>query len=132
MLFFLLWACGSTPKKNDDTYTYFDTSDQNEPEDTVDPEEEDPCRWQENQDAAPLSLVGDQACGGQVYTQSCAICHMEDGSGGNSGKRLLGRIELFDDAMLVDIIVRGQGTMPPIAISSQQTADVIVFLRGHF
>ena len=132
MLFFLLWACGSTLQKNDDTSIDFDTSEPSEPEETAVSEEEDPCGWQESQDSDPLSLVGDHVCGAQVYTQSCSICHMEDGSGGNSGKRLLGRIELFDDATLVDIIIRGQGTMPPIAISSQQTADVIVFLRGNF
>ena len=132
MLFFALLACGSTAEKTNDTYTSIDTSVQSEPEDTVEPQEEDPCGWQESQGADPLSLVGDQDCGAQVYIQSCAICHMDDGSGGNSGKRLSGRMELFDDAMLVDIIVRGQGTMPPISISPQETADVIVFLRENF
>ena len=132
MLFFILLACGSAAEKTNDTYTLIDTSEQSEPEDTVAPQEEDPCGWQESQDADPLSLVGDQVCGAQVYMQSCSICHMDDGSGGNSGKRLSGRMDLFDDATLVDIIVRGQGTMPPISISPQETADVIVFLRESF
>ena len=131
MLFFMLLACGSGTEKSEDTAIEVDTSEPIEPEDTIEPQE-DPCGWQENQGADPLSLVGDTSCGAQVYAQSCAICHMEDGSGGNSGKRLSGRMDLFDDATLVDIIVRGQGTMPPIAISSQETADVIIFLRDNF
>ena len=131
MLFFALLACGSVSEKIEDTGIEVDTSESIEPEDVTEPQE-DPCGWQENQGADPLSLIGDESCGAQVYAQSCSICHMEDGSGGNSGKRLSGRMELFDDATLVDIIVRGQGTMPPIAISSQETADVVVFLRENF
>lgn len=131
MLFFMLLACGSGIESIEDTATQVDTFEPIEPEDIPEPQE-DPCGWEENQGADPLSLSGDASCGAQVYTQSCAICHMEDGSGGDSGKRLSGRMELFDDATLVDIIVRGQGTMPPIAISSQETADVVVFLRENF
>ena len=131
MLFFMLLACGSGTQSIEDTATQVDTFEPIEPEDTVEPQE-DPCGWEENQGTDPLSLVGNASCGAQVYAQSCAICHMEDGSGGNSGKRLSGRMDLFDDATLVDIIVRGQGTMPPIAISSQETADVVVFLRENF
>ncbi len=136
MLFLVLLACGSTIEKNEDTGSAHDTSEHSEPETTVEPEDtsdtQDPCGWQENQSADPLSLIGDESCGAQVYAQSCSICHMEDGSGGNSGKRLVGRMDLFDDQTLVDIILMGQGTMPPIAISSQKTADVVVFLRENF
>ena len=133
MLFFILWACGSPSEKNEETDTDIDTFEQIEPEDSEEENsEEDPCGWQENQNADPLSLVGDQECGAQVYAQHCSVCHMEDGSGGNSGKRLTGRMDLFDDEQLMNIIVSGQGTMPPISIFSQKTADVIVFLRETF
>ena len=129
MLFFVLLACGATSEKNEDTATVA-VVEPSEPE--VVEVEDDPCGWQENQDADPLSLAGDSSCGAQVYAQSCAICHMEDGSGGNAGKRLAGRMDEFDDAQLVGIIQSGQGTMPPIAISAQEVADVVVFLRDSF
>ena len=133
MFFFVLLACGNVSGKNEDTATEIDTYEPTEPENTVEPEEEeDPCGWQENQNADPLSLEGSQECGAQVYAQRCSVCHMEDGSGGDSGRRLMGRMDEFDDAQLVRIIDSGQGTMPPIAISSQEIADVIVFLRNSF
>lgn len=130
MLFFVLLACGITTEKMEETGIEGDTLEASEPESVE--SQEDPCGWQENQNEDPLSLTGDQACGSQVYTQSCSVCHMEDGSGGNSGKRLMGRMDEFDDAQLVGIIKSGQGTMPPIAISSQEITDVIAFLRDSF
>lgn len=130
----LLLACVSTSDKNQDTGTMEtgEAAHVAEPETGLDTGASDPCGWDNNQDSDPLSLVGDQECGARVYTQSCSICHMDDGSGGNSGKRLEGKMDLFDDAVLVSIITSGQGTMPPISISSQETADVIVFLRENF
>ena len=133
MLFLLFFACMENSEEKQDTAAEdVVESIESEPENVVDTATEDPCGWEENQGSEPLSLAGDRDCGAEVYAESCAICHMEDGSGGNSGKRLKGRIELFEDQTLIDIIVSGQGTMPPIALSSQETADVVVFLRNDF
>lgn len=137
MFVFALLACFSSEK---DTSVALDTSVEDTfldsgTEPSLEPDSsttEDPCGWTQNQNADPLSLSGDSSCGETVYMSHCAVCHMEDGSGNDAGKRLAGRIDSFSDAEIIGIISSGKGTMPPISISAQEKADVLAFLRSAF
>ena len=79
--------------------------------------------------ASPSSLVGRLECGEALFGEECAICHQEDGSGGDAGSPLLNRLDDYSDEELYDAIKTGEGTMPPQDLSPQQLADIVVFLR---
>ena len=135
MIIVYVLACGSAEKETGyaDTSVDSDVIDTAYAEDTASSIEDDPCGWNgidENED--PLMLSGDLVCGQQVYMNTCAICHMENGEGSNAGKKLVGFIDQYSDAHLVKVIQDGWGPMPPMSINPQQVADVIVYLRENF
>jgi mono/diheme cytochrome c family protein len=88
--------------------------------------------------AAVLLFAADAAKGKQVYMARCATCHDRDGK----GKEAIGRmfkvtmkplgskeVQAAKDQRLQEVILKGTGKMPPVAIAPQEAADVVAFLR---
>jgi len=81
---------------------------------------------------AVLALAGEVAAGEVVYLDHCAECHLEDGSG-DIGPSLIFHVPRHPDRYLVNLILVGEGNMPPFDdLADQDIADVLVYLRGTF
>jgi mono/diheme cytochrome c family protein len=75
------------------------------------------------------SVTADASAGATMYAQVCAGCHGDPVSGGGSSPLLADEVPEKSDAELRDIILNGEGEMPPVALSEQQVTDVIAYLR---
>ena len=98
-------------KGTDDTgATAGDDDDDDDDDDTQDPID------------AILALTGDASNGLTVYTNNCAFCHMDDGSGG-TGPTLQAAL---DEAFVVETIYYGAGIMSAYSesLTDQEIADV--------
>lgn len=84
---------------------------------------------------AILDLEGDPGAGQVVYTDNCAVCHLESGRGsaeGGAGSDLSEVAgESDEDAEIVDSILDGVETMPAFAdtLSDQDIADVVAYIH---
>lgn len=84
-----------------------------------------------------LGLSGTSAAGQTVFTNNCGVasCHGADGNmpGTADTKRLDEEIPSLSDAQIVDVIINGEGLMPPqTALSDQQVADVLAYVQATF
>ena len=72
--------------------------------------------------------LGDPYRGETAFSQHCASCHGQGGSGGGIGPRLAGAsISLAQAKAQID---DGGGTMPAGLVSGQQEKDVLAYLAG--
>jgi mono/diheme cytochrome c family protein len=71
--------------------------------------------------------LGDPYRGETIFSQKCASCHGQGGSGG-IGPRLIGdSISLAAAKVQID---QGGGTMPAGLVTGQQEKDVLAYLAG--
>jgi mono/diheme cytochrome c family protein len=75
--------------------------------------------------------------GAAIYAGVCAACHMPDAlgaSGAGSYPSLAHDERLAVAAYPIDVVVQGQRAMPDFAeaLSDQQIAEVITYVRTHF
>jgi hypothetical protein len=112
-----------------------------EPEDVAEPEtnqepsssEEDDCALpEESFDLPPQDLDGRVDCGEEIYINYCANCHGGQGQGTSNGQGLIGHIQGHSDVQLIQSIVYGEGTMPPMNLENQEVADVVAYMREYF
>ena len=111
-----------------------------EPEDVAEPEttqepssEEDDCALPEDSfDLPPQDLEGRVDCGEEIYINYCANCHGGQGQGTSNGQGLIGHIQGHSDVQLIQSIVYGEGTMPPMNLENQEVADVVAYMRENF
>ena len=134
LILFTLLGCepieiSITEKVNINEAEYQDQEQTDEPS-TEQPSSDDECAEESGtENADPNSLVGRSECGEIVYFDKCAICHGNNGEGGNAGRQLQGEIEGMTDEYIMETILGGEGTMPPQNVTPQQTADVLAYLR---
>lgn len=93
--------------------------------DDDDDDDDDSTPWDSGQ------TEGDAAEGASVYATYCAACHGPTGHGG-SGPDLRREVPEQSDAELAEIITEGEDDMPGFALSAQQLADLIAWLRAQF
>ena len=86
----------------------------------------------ESYDTPPQELQGRVDCGEDVYMSACANCHGAQGQGTASGQGLQGHVQGHSDLELIQSIVYGEGTMPPIDLENQEVADVLAYMRAYF
>lgn len=75
--------------------------------------------------------------GASLYAHVCAACHQADGRGaiGAGAYPALAQNEnLASGGYPVTVLLQGLRAMPPLgrAMSDQQVADVVVYIRTHF
>jgi mono/diheme cytochrome c family protein len=95
----------------------------------------------------PTVSLADQAAGSKVYLESCAVCHMTDGSGVPGMQPALDGDPLVggDPGQLIRLILEGpakvlpanrpvfSSTMPAFnQLSDQQIADLLTYVRDQY
>ncbi len=77
-----------------------------------------------------LALDGDATNGADVFGDTCAVCHGDDGSGG-SGPDLTGQDSL---ETVISSVLNGNGSMPAFDgdLTDQEIADVAAYVTGGF
>jgi mono/diheme cytochrome c family protein len=82
---------------------------------------------------------GDAAKGKELFESRCAACHGAAGEGREAMGKILGvkmpvlsskEVQSNDDAALKKIVLEGKGKMKPVALSDQEIADAVAFLRS--
>jgi len=68
--------------------------------------------------------------GKRIFTQTCAVCHGEDGKGGHTGGAPLDRVS--DLAAAMQTVTAGRNNMPPFrtAFTPEQIRDVSAYVVG--
>ncbi|MFL5335997.1 MAG: c-type cytochrome [Geminicoccaceae bacterium] len=93
--------------------------------------------------AAALLVVGcgclghrasEWRAGRQIYTLHCSSCHQPNGRGYDDVyPPLAGNpiVRLSDPEPVIDVVVRGRGSMPPFGeeLTPTQIADVVTYIR---
>ncbi len=82
--------------------------------------------------AACLALGQDAATGQKLFETRCAICHGDDGNGGDTGPPIGRRLATHDNAQLATLIregLPGRG-MPPNPVPDEEMGNLVRFLRG--
>ena len=74
---------------------------------------------------------GNTPDGATLFATHCAACHGADGRGG-SGPDLADEVPGKSDGDLTDVILNGNGNMPPIAVSGDEAAVIVAHLRTLF
>ena len=69
--------------------------------------------------------------GADVFASACAGCHGADGVSGYAPK-LTDVVPGLDAAGLEEIIVNGEGNMPPVNVSGQDLTDVVTYVLATF
>lgn len=69
---------------------------------------------------------------GQALFQSCAGCHGANGEGG-FGPAFAGNANLKDTKIVVSVITKGRGNMPPQSqLDAESVAAVVTYIRNSF
>lgn len=78
------------------------------------------------------SLTGDATAGQPLYQSNCSGCHGQDAKGGTYKVDLVAHAEHDDDAGFAQVILSGDGDMPPFEgqLEDQQIADIIAYIRS--
>jgi len=78
--------------------------------------------------AAPRLADANLVEGKRIFTQTCAVCHGEDGKGGHTGGAPLDRVS--DLAAAIRTVTAGRNNMPPFqsAFSAEQIRDVSAYV----
>ena len=80
--------------------------------------------------------AGDVRAGRQVFVDTCATCHGDDGLGleGNSptatAPNLRARIQEISDRAIERAVVDGVGEMAPVALTDDELDDVMAYVRN--
>ena len=72
----------------------------------------------------------DTAPGRLVFESRCARCHGGDGSGGEMGPSIRGRLASRSDEQLAKLIHEGSGAMPPVSVVDAEMTPLVRFLRS--
>lgn len=73
------------------------------------------------------------ARGEQIFSETCAYCHGQDGTGSPQAPSLYDRVPYFSDQQLVSIIQSGSGPMPAQEIYSEEEVSALLgYLRYTF
>ena len=78
--------------------------------------------------SGPVAL-GDPYRGETLFSQRCASCHGDGGTGGIGPRLVDDRITLAAAKAQID---NGGGSMPAALVSGQQEQDVLAYLAGLF
>jgi len=75
------------------------------------------------------------AAGEALYTANCAACHGAAGGGeAESGYAdatdLTARSPSMGDDEIVEVILEGDGGMPPIGVSEEEADDIVAWMRA--
>ena len=70
--------------------------------------------------------------GEALYASHCAACHGADGKGNTIGPDLEGEVMRHSDEELVDVMLNGDGSMAPVAISEDEAYAIAGWLRTIF
>ena len=78
--------------------------------------------------AAPRLADANLVEGKRIFTQTCAVCHGDDGKGGHTGGAPLDR--LTDLAAVIQTVTAGRNNMPPFrtGFTPEQVRDVSAFV----
>jgi len=79
-----------------------------------------------------LALTGAPGSGETVFDQHCEVCHVKAGDAASAGPALGTLIPTLEDAVVIRVILEGQGTMPAVSLEDQETADVLAWLKATF
>ena len=96
------------------------------------------CAGETTDTADTAGVVGDATVGAGHFTDTCAGCHGDDGTGGidiggTASADLTARVPALSDADLEDRIMNGFNTaMPAQFTDAQDVADVVAYLRETF
>jgi len=81
---------------------------------------------------AGILFAQDPAAGRKQFESRCAACHGGDGTGGELGPPIVGRLQARTDADLTDIMTQGfpDRGMPGFKLTPQENKEIITFLRS--
>lgn len=80
----------------------------------------------------------DAANGETLYSSNCVGCHAASGLGEDDGNGAAGATNLQEyaptatEAEITDVILNGQGGMPPIGVSESEAADIAAYVKAEF
>jgi mono/diheme cytochrome c family protein len=82
-------------------------------------------------------ITPDPVAGADVYSANCVVCHGPDGTAGISGAAdLTVKVPTLTDDEIANVVLNGEATadfaMAPIALSDQEMADLLAYLRQTF
>jgi len=82
--------------------------------------------------AGSILMAQTPASGKRVFESRCAMCHGDDGNGGEFAPGILTRIPARTDADLTTVIRDGLPNrgMPPVKLDDQSLATLIEYLRS--
>lgn len=84
-------------------------------------------------DTGDTGSTTDALDGAALYATHCASCHGAEGEGVQDvGPGLANEFNRHDDEFLVDVVLNGDGTMPPIAVSEEEAYAIVEWLRAFF
>ena len=86
-----------------------------------------PAKAEEASGSAVTIASGDAVRGGELFTENCATCHGEEGTGGGVGPQLAGSGVSLGEAR--STIENGRGVMPADLVSGQDLEDVLTYLE---
>ena len=77
--------------------------------------------------------VADPVLGGEVFSDSCSVCHGSDGGGG-VGAALGGVSERLSERQHLAVVWSGRGSMPPFGgiLTDAEIAAVVAYQRSTF
>ena len=75
-------------------------------------------------------IDGVAADGKALYDANCASCHGMTARGG-SGPNLVKELAEHDDADMIEVILTGDGSMPPYdSLEDQEIADIMAYIKS--
>ena len=79
---------------------------------------------------AIAALEGDATAGEPLYSNHCASCHGAT-AGGGSGPNLVKELKDHDLEDMIDVVLDGDGSMPPFdSLEDQQIADIMAYIKS--
>ena len=75
--------------------------------------------------------VADPVLGGEVFSDSCSVCHGSEGGGG-VGAALGGVSERLSERQHLTVVWSGRGSMPPFGgiLTDEEIAAVVAYQRS--
>ncbi len=79
-----------------------------------------------------LAISGDVGAGETAFEQHCQACHVKAGDQASAGPAIGPIVPTLDDREIVELVLGGQGIMPAIAVTDDEAADLLAWLRDAF